>query len=258
MSGWNRWTENVLSDVSRGLKRRRVEMFVQMLGLGERDQILDLGSEDGSYLASFYPYPRNIVLADINEAPMARGVAWYGLKGYIVIPSDGPLPIGSRQFDAVWCNSVIEHVTLNRGELGRVARNEFRRRSEAHQKFFARELARVARQYFVQTPYLHFPIEAHSWLPLVQYLPQERRWPLARTLKKVWIKQWQAGFHLYDRSRFREHFPDMTALYIERVLGVPKSLIAIRCEQREPERVTLTSREAMARGGAESNPLLAT
>lgn len=228
---WNDRTEAVLSRLTTALKRKRVERFVQACGLGPHDTVLDLGSEDGSYLATCYPYPQQIVLADVEEAPMREGVRRYGLKGYEVIPRDGALPFAARAFDAVWCNSVIEHVTLPRAELAAVHDEEFRRRADAHQRAFAAEIARVGRAYFVQTPHRHFPIEAHSWLPFTQYLSQEQRWAVSRTLRRLWVKQWKADFLLYDAPRFCSHFPH-ARVETERVLGLPKALIAIRAGSR--------------------------
>jgi SAM-dependent methyltransferase len=167
------------------------------------------------------------MLADIDEGPMKAGVARYGLAGYRVIAPDGRLPFEDGEFDAVWCNSVIEHVTLGRRDLATLREREFSVRADAHQRLFAQEVARVGRGYFVQTPYAHFPIEAHAWLPFVQYFPQETRWWLSRNLGSVWIKQWIADYNLYDVSRFRAHFPS-ASIQIERVFGIPKSLIATR------------------------------
>lgn len=224
---WNDWTERRLGQVTTALKRKRVERFVMACGLGREHTILDLGSEDGSYLASCYPYPQNIVLADVDEGPMREGVRRYGLKGYEVIPREGALPFAAQSFDAVWCNSVIEHVTLPRADLAVVRDAEFRARADAHQRQFAAEIARVGRAYFVQTPHRQFPVEAHSWLPFMQYLPQQWRWTASRALRSVWVKKWKADFLLYDASRFRQHFPD-AAIEVEFALGLPKALIAIR------------------------------
>jgi hypothetical protein len=224
---WNDWTERRLSQVTMALKRKRVERFIAACGLGPQHTILDLGSEDGSYLASCYPYPQKIVLADVEEGPMREGVRRFGLKGYEVIPRDGALPFAAGSFDAVWCNSVIEHVTLPRADLATTREAEFQRRADAHQHAFAKEIARVGRAYFVQTPHRHFPVEAHSWLPLMQYLPQEWRWKASRALKPIWVKKWKADFLLYDTARFARHFPGAT-IEIESVIGLPKALIAIR------------------------------
>lgn len=228
MLEWNQYTERQLSRLTHRLKSWRVRFFVRALHLGPNHSVLDLGSEDGSYLARYYPYPQNLVLADLAEAPMKRGVERYGLRGYIVLPEEGLLPIRDRQYDAVWCNSVIEHVTVPRKELASIQHKEFCRRADEHQRRFAAEIRRIALRYFVQTPYVHFPVEAHSWLPLVQYLPHTTRWWLSRRLRRLWVKQWTPDFHLYDFRRFQGHFPDATAFHVERVLGLPKSLMAIR------------------------------
>ena len=228
MPRWNQFTEQKLSALSASIKRKRVEFFIRRCSLGPSDTVLDLGSEDGSYLASVYPYPHNIVLADVAEAPMRGGVRRYGLKGYQVIPDTGPLPFASASFDAVWCNSVIEHVTIPRSELGQASEVDFVRRAEAHQRVFCAEIARIGKRYCVQTPYVHFPIEAHAWLPFIQYLPHPQRFHASSLLKRIWVKQWTADYLLYDLSRFKAHFPNATAVLFERVLGLPKALIAIR------------------------------
>lgn len=228
LTNWSRHTEARLSRVFERLKARRVELFVEKLGIGPYDSVLDLGSEDGSYLSRYFPYPGNIVIADINEEPMRRGVEKNGLKGYRVIPVDGPLPFADREFTAVWCNSVMEHVTIPRAELGNVSHSEFKERADAHQRSFAREIARIADSYFVQTPYVHFPIESHSILPLIPYFRHPTRFRLSRATKKIWVKQWTADFYLYDWRRFRSHFPDATEIMAEKSLGLTKSLMAIR------------------------------
>lgn len=229
MSRWNAWAEQQLSQLTRGAKRQRVELFFRFLRLGPKSTVLDLGSEDGSFLSSFYPYPRNIVLADIQEEPMIEGVQKYGLKGYIKLQSDGTLPIEDSAFDAVWCNSVIEHVTVQRDLLSSLTTREFRERADDHQRRFAMEIGRVGRSYFVQTPYMHFPIEAHSWLPGFQYLPLSAHWRISRCLKRLWVKQWTPDYYLYNMRRFHDHFRDASRICIERCLGLPKSLIAVRC-----------------------------
>jgi hypothetical protein len=234
MATWNQITENLGSQLTNALKRRRVELFVRTLNLGPKDRILDLGSEDGSYLSRYYPYPGNIVLADIELAPMQAGVQRYGLAGCVLLPQNGPFPMDDQEFDAVWCNSVIEHVTVSRKECEVADHGSFCARADEHQRRFAAEIERVGRSYFVQTPNLHFPIESHSWLPFIQYLGQPQRQLLARKTSRYWVKQWRADFHLFNIQRLREHFPSATAYLTERAFGLPKSLIAVRKRAGQP------------------------
>ena len=76
------------------------------------------------------------------------------------------LPFADREFDLVYCSSVIEHV------------------APARRAAFAAELRRVGRGWFVQTPAYSFPIEPHSLLPGAHWLPvrlRRRYWRLGAT-----------------------------------------------------------------------------
>ena len=229
MKSWNQYTEAWLQNITNKLKKKRVDLFIKTLQLDENAQILDLGSEDGSYLSKYYPWPQNIIIADINEEPMKRGVEKFNLKGYKLISPDGVLPFKDGDFDAVWCNSVIEHVTLDKVTLGDVNNSDFVGQSDVHQRNFAREIERVAKKYFVQTPYVHFPIEAHSWMPFIQYLPQPLRWKFCKWFKNIWVKQWTADFYLYDKKRFLSHFEKSTGLIFEKAIALRKSMFVYRC-----------------------------
>ena len=123
------------------------------------------------------------------------------------------------QFDVVFSNSVIEHVG-----------------DDARQEAMAREVRRVGRRYFVQTPNLYFPIEPHFMFPFFQFLPIPVRGWLLSNLKLSWggkipdreqARQAARSVALVGLSRFREMFPD-GAIYRERVLGLTKSFVAYR------------------------------
>ena len=81
------------------------------------------------------------------------------------------LPFRDEAFDVVFSNSVIEHV----GDA-------------ASQRRFAREVARVGRAYWVQTPNRWFPVEQHLLTPLVHWLP------------KSWQRRGGAALHGVERA----------------------------------------------------------
>jgi SAM-dependent methyltransferase len=73
------------------------------------------------------------------------------------------LPFADKEFDLVYCSSVIEHVPPER------------------RRAFAEEVRRVGRGWFVQTPAYSFPIEPHALLPGAHWLPvpiRRRYWRL--------------------------------------------------------------------------------
>jgi hypothetical protein len=122
-------------------------------------------------------------------------------------------------FDLAHSNSVIEHV-------GRWT----------DKKKMAREICRVARRYFVQTPAMWFPIEPHYRAPFVHWLPRQIRARLimrynmgfyskAATLDDAMVAVEDA--ELLSFSEMQSLFPD-AMIERERFLGMTKSFIAIR------------------------------
>ncbi len=64
------------------------------------------------------------------------------------------LPFADGEFDVVFSNAVIEHVG-----------------GREQQRRFVEEALRVARRAFITTPNRWFPVEVHTLLPLVHWLP---------------------------------------------------------------------------------------
>ena len=120
-------------------------------------------------------------------------------------------------FDVVFSNSVIEHV----GDY------------EA-QRQMAKEVQRVGKRYFVQTPNKYFPLEPHFLFPFFQFLPLNFRVWLLQNFKLGWFKKTpdalQAreiveSIRLLGKREFSTLFP-RAAIYEERILGLTKSFVA--------------------------------
>ena len=120
------------------------------------------------------------------------------------------------QFDAVYSNSVIEHV----GEI-----EDMRR--------MAQEIKRVGKRYYVQTPYLYFPIEPHFVFPLFQFLPISWRVYLLRHFNLGWVDRSERtnaeadvrSIKLLSKTQFRSLFPN-AVIAGEKFMGLTKSLFA--------------------------------
>jgi ubiquinone/menaquinone biosynthesis C-methylase UbiE len=190
--------------------------FVRDCRLTADSSVLDIGgTPDNWQLVAVSP---RLVLLNMPRAhaDLAGAAQW--------VAGDGrQLPFRDAAFDVVFSNSVIEHV----GDA-------------ASQERFAREVARVGRAYWVQTPNRWFPVEQHLLTPLVHWLP--RRWQRA-ILRRGTV--WEALTHpTPDRREFYiEHFLNDVRLLSfrqvgslfpgariirERFLGLTKSLIAWR------------------------------
>ena len=127
---------------------------------------------------------------------------------------------GDGSFDLTHSNSVIEHV----GDWKRM-------------KQFASEARRVGRAYYIQTPYFWFPVDPHYYrFPFIHWLPRPLQATLLNRLPLAHVGRIDTidsafevldGTQLIDARQFRAAFPDAELLR-ERVLGLTKSLIAVR------------------------------
>jgi hypothetical protein len=126
---------------------------------------------------------------------------------------------GDRSFDLAHSNSVLEHV----GSLQNMVR-------------FADETRRVGAAYYMQTPYLWFPIEPHYGVPVFHWLPAPTRAQLNNRFRIGYAARREdyrvsaaAADHIQmvDQHMVRQLFPD-GALYKERFLLMVKSLTVIR------------------------------
>lgn len=207
-------------------RARRAVMFRRYLQPTQQDKILDLGSADGSFIAEIIPFRENVFIADINEEMLCRGRARYGFE-MVLLDESGILPFEDNYFEIVHCNSVIEHVTIDKTRRWSLqSTKEFTKAAFARQKQFASEIRRVGKSYFVQTPNKNFVFESHTWLPLVQFLPRPLLIKTIRFLNKWWVKKTSPDWNLLTAEQMRELFPE-AIITREKVFGLTKSLIAI-------------------------------
>lgn len=209
-------------------QQKRAALLMTRIQLSRNAKIVDLGGNDGRQVARFFPHWNNVTICDLSEAALAKARA----RGFMTIQSDAinGVPVADEEFDFCFCSSVIEHITGPKAEMrsmndGRV----FKRVALTHQLAFATEIRRISRSYFVQTPHPLFPIESHTWLPVpILLLPRAWMLALVRFTNTFWPKKASPDWNLLSRKDLARMFPD-AEIVTERFLGLPKSLIAIRC-----------------------------
>lgn len=115
------------------------------------------------------------------------------------------LPFADDEFDVAYSNSVIEHLPPEARDA------------------YARELQRVGRRWFVQTPNRAFPIEPHALLPFVHWLPRRA----GRALWRFGVSgDPYEEVHLLGARELRSLFPD-AEIVRERAGPFTKSLVAV-------------------------------
>lgn len=103
---------------------------------------------------------------------------------------------------------------------------DFRAQSEERQRAFAAEIKRVGNQYFVQTPNRWFPVESHTWLPFLGWLPRRMLLPVLRVINRFWVKTTQPDWRLLGPEDVSRLFGGAQIIK-ERFWGLTKSVVAI-------------------------------
>ena len=197
-------------NINNQFRQIRFQNFLERLQVTAQDKILDVGGYQHFWEGS--NLEKNVTILNI-ELPQQQPAPFTWVQG----DACAMTMFQDQQFDIVFSNSVIEHV-------GNMAR----------QQLFAQEVQRVAKRYWVQTPYKHFPIEPHFVFPFYQYLPRQLR----NFIAKVWPFSFAKMLNL-DPIAEAEHIwllgkRDLRTLfrnaelYNENFMGLTKSLIVYR------------------------------
>jgi SAM-dependent methyltransferase len=178
-------------------RRRKLALFLELMRPTAATTVLDVGVDEVSLgeaggesgctthnlLEESYPWPERITALGLHDGTRFR--ARYPHLEYVQGDACA-LPFPDGAFDVVHSNAVIEHVGG-------------RERQEA----FVREALRVGRRVFVTTPNRWFPIEVHTRLPLVHWLPE----PLPGRIYDLLGMPWARENHLLGPGDLRSLFP---------------------------------------------------
>ncbi len=199
----------------------RLNVFRTFMGLLQPDAdatVLDVGvsldvaSVESNVLEQFYPHQDKLTCAGIGDGTAIQQA--FPQIHFMQITPHAPLPYADAQFDIAYSNAVVEHTG-----------------SRENQRAFIAELCRVARRVFVAVPNRLFPLEQHTGLPLINYLPL----PVFRALlKPTKFAHWAQEENLNPMfaSEFKSLFPPEKPVQIRYTglgLGVFRSNIVAVC-----------------------------
>ena len=145
-----------VSKFSKKLRIKRFELFLNKItDLSSPIKILDLGGtykfwEDVGFISKLVGEVNiEVVLLNLTKENVRH-------DSFISVQGDATdlSKYSNNAFDIVFSNSLIEHLyTFN------------------NQKKMAKEVMRVGKKYFIQTPNRYFPIEPHYFFPFFQFMP---------------------------------------------------------------------------------------
>jgi hypothetical protein len=194
------------------------------------DRILDVGVtnrdwRDANFLESRYPWPERITAVSIEPVPVFER-NYPSVK--LVVADGRQLPFADGEFDIGFSNAVIEHVG-----------------SRADQERFVSEMVRTCRRVFICTPNARFPVDPHTLLPFVHWLPPGQR---HRVLRLTGNHHWASEEMLnpLDSGTLRGLFPKAAKvrLLAQRMLLVPSVLVAVGEGKVAPEVVPSAAPDA--------------
>jgi ubiquinone/menaquinone biosynthesis C-methylase UbiE len=141
-------------------RRRMFDMFLN-IGITSSDTILDVGVtsdrsyDHSNYLEAWYPHKSKITAIGIDEGAVFLQKTYPGVR---YVKGDArALPFAGNSFDYVHSSAVLEHVG-----------------NAVQQMAFIAEARRVSRKgVFLTTPNRWYPIEFHTILPIIHWLPKK-------------------------------------------------------------------------------------
>lgn len=204
---------NMRSHFAWKAREAMLEQFLSALDVGPGSKVLDIGVTpdvslpESNHFEQRFPYPHNLTATSIEDV---SGLRSHFPEVTFIQTSAERLPFDNGQFDAVFCSAVIEHVG-----------------NREQQAAFLSEVARVGKSFMLTTPNRWFPLDFHTILPLVHWLPQKTHQRVLRALGKDFWAQ-TSNLNLMSASDFMAMKPDGCTLTVDNVklLGWPSNLIA--------------------------------
>jgi SAM-dependent methyltransferase len=195
--------------VSLRSRKRKLRLFLNELRPTAETTILDVGADElafgegGScrtlnFFEELYPWPERITALGLHDGANFR--ATYPKVGYVQGDALN-LPFEDGSFDVVFSNAVIEHVG-----------------GRERQRRFVSEALRVGRRLFLTTPNRAFPVEVHTRVPFVHWLPDRAA---SRVYGTFGIESGH-DLHLLSPRAFAALFPGRV-----RIVNLGLTLVAI-------------------------------
>lgn len=198
--------------VSLRSRRRKLRLFLDEMRPTPATTVLDVGADEvgfggeggeagcstHNFFEEHYPWPGQITALGLHDG--ARFRERHPAIAYVQGDACA-LPFPDASFDVVFSNAVIEHVG-----------------ARVRQQAFVEEAVRVGRRVFITTPNRRFPLEVHTRLPLVHWLPQRAAHRAYDLVGKSWAKE----NHLLGPGDLRSLFPVPV-----RIVNLGMTLVAI-------------------------------
>jgi SAM-dependent methyltransferase len=208
----HRW-RGVITRFNLAGRQKFYDAFIDSMRPTAQTTILDVGvtpnqtAADSNYFEKWYPHTRQLTATSIEDASHLERTH----PGLTFVRTSGDsLPFEDGQFDIAFSTAVIEHV----GDRDR-------------QRQFLAELLRVSKRFFLTTPNRWYPVELHTYIPFIHWLPQHHH---QRALERLGKRDWATteNLNLLDGKDLLAMFPPDAHPTLSgiRLFGLRSNLIA--------------------------------
>ena len=203
--------------VAARVRRRMFEAFMAEFEPSGSETVLDIGvTSDQTYIHSnyfeaYYPFKNRITAAGIDDASFLQTL-YPGVR--FVFANALHLPFSTGTFDLVHSSAVLEHVGSWENQVRMIV-----------------ECLRVSRRgIFLTTPNRWFPIEFHTQLPLLHWLPTRVYRAIYQTLGYGFFAE-QANLNLMTQANLNCATAGLIGWRFQvdsaRLLGLKSNLILV-------------------------------
>ncbi|MDR3076114.1 MAG: class I SAM-dependent methyltransferase [Synergistaceae bacterium] len=179
--------------------------------------VLDVGvtadeeNISSNFFENLYPHPDRITALSDQDASWMEN-KFNGLK---FVKGDAlNMPFENNSFDLVFSSAVIEHV----GNI-------------AHQTDFVKECYRVSKKYvFITTPNRFYPIELHTALPFIHWLPKHIHRAILRRLGHDYLSR-EENLNLMTKGEIKkicaQNIGGKYEIMTVNFLGLPSNILLL-------------------------------
>jgi len=184
--------------LARRSRSEKWAMYAREFPPREGERIIDVGVSaldelaTENYFLHSYPYEGNVTAVGVQS--LDRLAASHTAVRFVQADGRDLSMFTDREFDVAHSNAVVEHVG-----------------TYEEQRKFVHEVCRVATAGFVTTPNRSFPVDTHTHVPLLHWLPR----PLMLAGYRR-VRRYDDGFWLLTRRRLVALFPPDVDVTVKR------------------------------------------
>ncbi len=161
-------------------RKKMYAHFMKTVQPTKGTKILDFGvsefiTDESNFLEKNYPHHEDLTCVGIGDGKQVKQ-HFPNVNYFSLIPNE-KLPFDDNSFDVSYSNAVFEHLD-----------------TDALRVFFFNELARVSKRVYITIPNRWFPVEHHTAVPLLHYIPSLFRKFLSGGEKDFWAQQENLAF----------------------------------------------------------------